>query len=551
MRVDRFVEKRDLVYRSIRGALISGPKPLEIIAAESPSYRWPWRFRTDRLAVSCVFLLIAYTTVKNIVAAASRPFWYDELLTVAVARQPNLSALWTALVRAQDSSPLLYVLVEHLSGLFVPNPQIAYRLPSVVGFGLVVGCLFVFIRKRAGSICAFLCTLIPLLTPLYGRYASEARSYSLLVACISLALICYQRAPKQFWIVLLGLALFCAEAFHYYAFFSFPAFFLAELAWTANAKTIRWRIWLALTAGFLPLVASWPLWAGFKKYYGANVWGKPTFTVVVHAYDGLFGTSVLRVLPELGFVVAAALSVIAIWTAPIRESPNDKPSAIGTSYEPLIAVGLLCVPFVAFAATSIGHGVFTGRYLLPMILGVSIAASYALRPLLNHRLLLLALVPFLLLGISRKEFVFWTSVHRNFASFSSPANSIEPLLASAGQLNLPVVVSDGQGYVVLSYYASKSLAKRLVVMVDPPNAILYAGNDAVDRGILALTCCLELNVYQFRDFTLQHPSFLLYSGRSNFDWWPARLRHDGYMLETVASDESGEIYRVSRPFDFH
>jgi 4-amino-4-deoxy-L-arabinose transferase-like glycosyltransferase len=524
---------------------------LEIIAAESPSNCETWQGRTDRIAAGCIFVLIAYTTVENVLAAASRPFWYDELLTVAVARQPNLSALWTGLVGAKDSSPLLYILIEHLSGLLVPNAQVAYRLPSVVGFGLVVWCLFAFIRKRAGSICAFLCAMIPLLTPLYGRYACEARSYSLVVACIAIALVCYQRAPKRSWIVLLGLALSGAEAFHYYAFFSFPAFFLAELAWTADARKIRWGIWLALTAGFLPLAASWPLLAGLKRYYGADYWGRPTFAVVVHAYDGFFGPSVLRVLPGLGFVLAAALSILAILTAPIRESSNDQVATTYTSYEPLLAVGLLTVPFVAFAATSVGHGVFTGRYLLSMTLGVAIAASYALRPFRNQRLVPFVLIAFMLAGVSRKEFIFWASEHRNLASFSSPTNSIELLLSSAGRSNLPVVVSDGQGYVELSYYAPASLAKRLVVIVDPPNAILYAGNDAVDRGILALRCCLALNVYHFRDFTMRHPSFLLYSGKSNFDWWPARLRKDGYLLETVASNGNEDIYSVRRPFDSH
>lgn len=260
----------------------------------------------ERIAAGAILTLIASTGLKNIVAAAYRALWYDELCTVAVSHQQSLKSLWAALLRAKDSSPPLYNLVEHWSSMLLFGKEIAYRLPSIVAFGCTIWCLFVFVRKYQGSACAFLCAMVPFFTPLYSRYAIEARSYSLVVACIAVALVCYQQVSRRSRLAFLGLALASAEAFHYYAFFSFAPFFLAELAWTISEKKVRWGVWLALSAGFLPMLACWPILIDLKRSYGSDFWGKPSFDIVQHAYDGIFGASLSRKLPGIGFISAAA-----------------------------------------------------------------------------------------------------------------------------------------------------------------------------------------------------------------------------------------------------
>ncbi len=73
-----------------------------------------------------------------------------------------------------------------------------------------------------------------------------------------------------------------------------------------------------------------------------------------------------------------------------------------------------------------------------------------------------------------------------------------------------------------------------------------------DRQVLALTCrFIKLHVHEFRSFETEHSSFLLYSDGTDFDWWPARLRKDGYLLEPVASDEKENVYWVKRNRDLH
>jgi 4-amino-4-deoxy-L-arabinose transferase-like glycosyltransferase len=516
--------------------------------------RSPWTLaaqkNVERISTIGIWILIAYTCVKNVFAAASIPFWYDEILTVAVAHQPNLASVWNALTHAQDSSPPLYSLVEHACSMLVTNAQVAYRIPSIIAFACILWCLFVFIRRHEGGTCAFLCAAILVFTPLYKVYAIQARSYILTVACISFALVCYQRAEKRSWTVLLGLALVCAEAFHYYAFFAFGGFFIAELARIAKTRKIRFGVWLAFAAGFLPLIASWPLLMELKRFYGPDFWGKPSFKVVEFAYDGFFPAFILRLVPGLGFIFLAALSGGALLAGGLSKPPNGITERECSSHEPLLAIGLLGVPFVAYAAAELGHGTLAGRYLLSMLLGMVIAASYVLRLTRRRETVLFGMIAVVLFGAVVQETLFWRDESRHWASFLSPANSLITVVSSAGKPDLPVVVSPSLTYVEVAYYAPVKLDTRLVGIADNANAIKYTGNDSADRELMALSCCLALQAYEFSIFAKQHPTFLLYSG-SSIDWWPARLRTDGYLLEPVASDGKGSLFLVNQGADLH
>lgn len=157
---------------------------------------------------------------------------------------------------------------------------------------------------------------------------------------------------------------------------------------------------------------------------------------------------------------------------------------------------------------------------------------------------ILALLALTFAGVLRGEFLFWKN--EDFRSFRSPVAPLAALLTPLNDGHLPVVISDGQAYVELAYYAPPGLAKRIVGLVDPPNAVLYAKNDSVDRQMLDLACCFPLQLYQFSVFSKERSTFLLYSDGGPFDWWPARLRNDSYSLELVASQGNRNLYPVHR-----
>ena len=118
----------------------------------------------------------------------------------------------------------------------------------------------------------------------------EARGYSLLVACIALAFVCYQRVPARRWVILLGLSLVLAQSFHYFAVFAFLPFFLAEAAHYGLTRQLRRGVWIALLTGFVPLALFWPALSAMQKIIGPHFWAKPTLELALGSYSWFFLT---------------------------------------------------------------------------------------------------------------------------------------------------------------------------------------------------------------------------------------------------------------------
>ena len=74
----------------------------------------------------------------------------------------------------------------------------------------------------------------------------------LVVALISLALVCYQHAPAAPWVALMGFSFAAAEALHYYAFFAVVPFAVAEIALGLKEGKLRIPVWLAFAVAFVP-----------------------------------------------------------------------------------------------------------------------------------------------------------------------------------------------------------------------------------------------------------------------------------------------------------
>ena len=173
-------------------------------------------------------LLVMYTIVRGIAGAAHRPFWFDELFTLTIANQPSLHDLWHAVTRGFDSAPPFFYLVERLALKVTSNKEVALRLPSILAFPCTLICVFVYAKKRNGELIACLCALLLLSTILFHTYSIEARAYSMMIACIAFALVCYQRLPSPFWATMFGFSLLLAESLHYYAVFAMIPFGLRK-----------------------------------------------------------------------------------------------------------------------------------------------------------------------------------------------------------------------------------------------------------------------------------------------------------------------------------
>ena len=495
-------------------------------------------------------ILIVYAAIRNLCQSAVKPFWYDEICSLIMIRQQRISAIWSALKQGADSQPLGFYVAERFATKLMTNEAISFRLLSIFAFSLTVICIFILFRRKQGSLVALVCAAIPLVTVLYGNFAAEVRPYSLVFACISFALVCYQRAPATRWVIMLGLSLALAQSFHYYAFMAFLPFFVSETVLLLEGQ-FRWRIWLALVFGFLPLIVFWPLLSAFRALYGSHYWSLPTLQIAESCYAEYFMTSYVNGVTVAGL---AAIAVFVVMLQIVRRAAQEghAPNLATLSLrEPLMALAFLSLPFVGFLATKAAHGGLTPKYVLPTMLGFPLSVGYAIPRLGRVRTLLQSVVAiFLVVVLVPQERMFWSTYTGHL---SSPADEIEQFVRFAGHEDLPVVISDAEIFMPVAYYASPEFAHRFVMLVDAPQSVLYTGSDTNDKEMPILASYSTLPVCDFQTFVKDHRVFLLYSnyGGMGADWWPTKLTRDGYSLRPVVAtpltvrDVSHRVFLVS------
>jgi hypothetical protein len=342
------------------------------------------------------------------------------------------------------------------------------------------------------------------------------------------------------WVLLMGLSLAAAGAFQYYAVFALIPFAIAEGAFFLQTRRLRLGVWAALACGMLPVIAFWPLLSLLRKYYGAHYWANPTLTGLLSFFGWFLNLSSFW---GVAITAAASVGVVAIMVSECVREDSDPREVHDLFHEKVLVLGLLALPLAAFVAMKITHGGLTERYMLPAGLGVPLAAGCIL-PRFDRRLVALFRI-LLCFGLAAHEASFWRHQRHHLGKVISPAQEVEELVNKAGRRDLPVVVSDAQDYFELMYYGSPAWVTRLVDVVDTSQATFYSGSDNADKQLLVLRSYIPLQVYEFHAFADKHPEFLLYSGGGMWDWWPARLVDDGYVLRLVAIHENRRVYRVS------
>lgn len=456
------------------------------------------------------------------------------MYTVVVSHQPSWKAVWNALIITKDGNPPGFYFIERVFTSLLANEQISYRLASILGFCCVLVCIFLVIRATDGSLRALICTAPLLLTSLFRPYAVEARAYCVIAACAAIALLCYQRAPRWPWMVLLAASFMAAESMHYLAFFGFIPLGIAELAILIRGRKIRWSVWIALAAGLVPVVALWPLSSAMRRFYGTHIWSPPSLFGLANMYSLLFKTVAPLALAVL------AVTVILVLAATPAENKISSERFLSEIAGRWAAVAFLGVPAYLYVFTKVMHGVYTERYTLVTLLGIPLCAAFVLRLLPRKGVAVAGSIVFLALLL--QEMFFLPSAVHAALHFVPPSNAIESFVARVGHPDLPVVISDGQDYFPLAHYSRD--ASRFVFLIDAPQAAVYTSSDIVDLQLGTLRCCRPFQIYEFKDFAPRHPSFLLYSSGGEFDWWPKRLLNDEDSLQLLAVDQNRRVYLV-------
>jgi Dolichyl-phosphate-mannose-protein mannosyltransferase len=484
--------------------------------------------------------LVAYAVIRSLACSFLKPLWFDELLMRIVCRQPGVAGIWNALRDGVDAQPPLFYLIERSAAWLIPSEQIGYRLPSVLGLAGTLLFVYIFVKRRNSTLPALVCSLLVLITPLFTLYAAEARPYSLVTACIALAFVCYQRAPATSWVVGLFSSLFLASSLHYYAVLAVVPFMLAELTFACLERQVRYSVWAALILGTAPLAIYWPLLIQMKLLWAEHFHARPaTLNAVSEAYGGNFRVESPWGSALAGIAVLTILFISSRHKEQLDEAKLSQPSSIS---ELILVLGLVLLPIAGYIGAKMTHAPFQERYFLPTILGIIATLGYVLGRMKPHGVMAAGMV--VLLAVSSQEFGVWSSRLRIYGTPTGQINLISHLSELVRHEDLPIVISDAGAYVEFASYAPPALRKRVFGLADPSSATIYAGTDTLDKLVLALRSHSAIGVQDFASFATVHSAFLLCSNGSRFDWWPARLVHDGHRLQLLAVQGQYKIYLV-------
>lgn len=485
-------------------------------------------FKGEDLANAMMIVLVPFVICEALLHSASKGFWFDEILTIVVSSQTHISGMWDLLKHGVDGHPLGFYLIEHAMLRLGGNERLVLRLPSIAAFFGVMACMFVFIRRRAGDFIAVISAASLLLTNLYDPFAFEARPYCLMVACIAVALLSYERLESGKWAAIFAVSLAAACSLHFYAALSFFPFGLAELTYWATKRRFRTRVWLAFFVGALPYFAFWPILRMQRVLYGAHFWSAPTFWKFARTFGAL-----LNLTTSTSVAISAASMCYIIFLAyhTYHGEQSTRNSGTGFSLSDLaLTIGFLAMPVVTFILAKIGHGGLTSRYVLTTTLGYSLATALVLSRQKMPTVLSAALIVLCMFG-------FQEAAHWRYISFSIGVQ--DPMQVPSqlgGEMDLPVVISDNLQYLPTWYHANGEFKARLFALEDSDKAINATGNDTPSLILITLRDYVSIQAPSFSDFARNHRKFLLYSDGTTDDYWPRWLTQRGYALRVVSVD---------------
>jgi hypothetical protein len=476
-------------------------------------------------------LFSAWYFALAIAQASTRPLWHDELFTAYLSRVPTAGHLWDALVSGVDLMPPLYHLIVRAEAPVLGDSALVLRLPSLIGFWVMCLCLYRYVTRSLPAEFGFAAMLLPLCTS-GAYYMAEARPYGWVLGLASVALVSWQalggRSRRWFWLTSLVLSLAAAIGSHYYAVLLLFPLALGEVARTVRRRSIDWIVWAGLTAPLAVLLPLLPLLRTVREF-APTFWTSPRIGEAVLVYRTWFGHS------DWVFVLLAAIAAAALL---LRHENSSEPTRQPPIADLVPALGLLALPFIGALIAFVTRSGFASRYVLPGILGLAIAGSFALARLAGRSAALRLATVFVLLF--NYELLFSSRDVIAAATRPPATTAVERRLLDL-DASVPIVVTSPHAFLKLYHYAPAEVGRRLRYVADAQHAYRGAGTDTADRALLLLARQVPLPVARYPDGLQSQPRYyVLDVGPLN--WLVPELLTRQTTLTLVASGEDFALY---------
>jgi hypothetical protein len=445
--------------------------------------------RKESIWLAAVGLFIAVISVPM---AVVKPLTNDEIYTFAVARQPGLRAILTALTNGVDIHPPLDYWLRHLAMQAFGSSPLVFRLPSLIAVCIAGMLLFRLISRRLSFIYGIAGVLFVLLV--CGlEVASIGRPYALLLCAFSAALYAWDwlatEPSSNAHRVMFVLALATAMYSHYYGALYFVAFGAAAvLQGVLERKPPIQPLVLIALAGIVSL-PDLPLAMAASHFSGSS--STPVML-----------TDALSFYPQLLDPVISGWILVAV-SLSVGMSLAREPAVQDEGQFPLPTVLALaasaCLPCGLFVLARLVTGGFLPRHVYAAAVAVCILLlTLAARAPVDKRWRgpILVMTPLLLLTISvARQARAAVNDHRDRIAFVQQLNYLQQ---ETGQ---PVVLGDDGLFVELSYAYPQVVWNCY---------FLYgaSGHSQADVTIPGLQRVMPLHAMTFNAWKAQHRSFV-------------------------------------------
>jgi len=514
----------------------------------------PWPGWAARMLDSAAFsiehhqtlLLCAFSAIFLIVCSlisATKLMWFDEMATYYPARFLSWPDMLAFFGQGLDVHTPTASIVLRASMKFLGDSPVTNRLPFAIGYLVMCLCIFRFVSRRCPAVYAAAAMIFPAVTSVF-YYATEIRSYGLLLGLTGVALVCWQAASegKSRAIAVPGLflSLVAALCCHYYAAFLWIPFGLAEITRAWMRKRPDLPVWLALLLSPAILLVFVPAIRAARSNYLAGMWAKPNLGQIENAYRSML---TLSFAPILGGVILLLLLV------PRFSRPADTPSR-----PPLperVLVGALALVPAIVVPFSYLIGAYVVRYSLYSIAGISIFLAFAVCWMFKGDLIpgFLLAAFFLVWFVAKNEALVKLQMAQNGGirtPLAQPFQTSSWMRALDGN-SLPVMATPAVFFMQLQHYAPDPVRSRVIYAADEALALEYDGIYTGETNLLSFSRMLPLRVTHFDDFLTAHPHFLLAAETTNPTWHIPALQKRGAVIRFVNRFGTYFVFDVTLP----
>lgn len=496
--------------------------------------------------VLSIAALLAFSIAILARAAARLPFWYDESLTVRLSRLQLPGELWRALTAGFEfNPPLIYVATK--LGRLLPGPEtLTARLPGLLGYALLVGSLFVFLRRRIGPWFAVSAVALLPLADYTIRYAIEARAYMLLLGVSSCALVFWQQTAERrspFAPIALTLATASALLLHVWAIVLPMAVVVGELVEWARTRSIRWRVVWALAAAS-PVLALYPVLLRASR---TVVFGGAAYESTAAKLYAAFRSDVPRPRVIAAAVITATLA--AWWARPGQDRRSRRrgwfePTS-GVPFEAsevAVLLVLLASPAIPYLYAVGTAGAFMTRYALfalPAVISLLGALLHSLGR--GQRIAGQSAAAISLLGV----LVYFPPKVPTTGSQSAIVESLSVAGASLDP-SVPLVLVNPVDVTAFDEQADDAIRQRAIFVADPDLALKYTRTNGIDLGYVRGEPYLKLRVRRLSYPALigEYRRLYLVGKWQALSWLPQKLQDDGWTLVEIGGIRQAPLFEA-------